>query len=406
VVATPVREARSGRAAGQAALWWAAGIVAALLHAGLWATPNLETFASAAAAFPGAPSVAGGPGDYVLATLSTIGLGHLTGWTDSHEFARLHLLLVVTVTAGLVALAWRRGGLVLARGLAVVLAASPLVSVSLQWLGQPDIVTGGSALAAVLVRRHRWIVALGLVAGWTHPEQALLAFAGVVLIRWAWPEPDRSEAEAAGGRRQLALDATAAIGSVLLAAVTARIWLAVADVTISRSRVEFLELGLPAFAEHHAAEPAALVWNLLGALWLLVAALGAAAAWTRWRPGGGRLALSGLAVAAAALVPTFLTLDETRVFAVLTAPVLAAIAWFVARLPERFGPWAAAVTLVVSAAIPAGFSTGTSVWRHRLDSSAMATFLVDGSRPEEAPALSLWLLAPLEVRIPTLPGGN
>lgn len=401
-VAAPARGTRSGRAAGQAVLWWAAGLVGALLHAGLWATPNLETFASASASFPDAPPVAGGPGDYVLATLSTLGLGRVLGWTGPHEFARLHLVLVVAVTAGLVTLAWRRGGLALARGLAVVLAASPLVSVSLQWLGQPDIVTGGSAIAAVLVRRRRWIVALGALAGWTHPEQAVLAFTAVVLIRWAWPATgDRDD-----GPRRVVLDATAAVGSVLVAAALGRLWLAVAGVTISRSRLEFLELGLPAFAEHHTAAPLALIWNLLGPLWLVLGGLVAAVALTQWEPGGGRLARSGLVVAAAALVPTFLTLDETRVFAVVSAPALVALAWFVARLPERVGPWAAAAVLVVTAAVPAGFSTGTSAWRHRFDSRAMVEFLVDGGLPDDAPALSLWLLAPLEVRIPTLPDGG
>jgi hypothetical protein len=402
VVAAPVRGTRSGRTAGRAVLWWAAGLAGAILHAGLWATPNLETFASAAASFPGAPPAAGGPGDYVLATLSTLGLGRVLGWTEPQEFARLHLLLVAIVTAGLVALAWRRGGLALARGIAVVLAASPLLSVSLQWLGQPDILTGGSAIAAVLVRRRRWIVALGAIAGWTHPEQAVLAFAAVVLVRWAWPEPD----DRRDGRRGVALDAAAAVGSVLVAAALGRLWLAVADVTISRSRLEFLELGLPAFAEHHAADPPALLWNLLGPLWLVLGGLVAAVALTQWRPGGGRLARSGLAVALAALLPTFLTLDETRVFAVVSAPTLVVLAWFVARLPERIGPWAAAAVLVVTAAVPAGFSTGTSTWRHRFDSRAMAEFLVDGRLPADAPALGLWLLAPLEVRIPTLPDGD
>jgi hypothetical protein len=36
----------------------------------------------------------------------------------------------------------------------------------------------------------------------------------------------------------------------------------------------------------------------------------------------------------------------------------------------------------------------------------MVEFLVDGGLPDDAPALSLWLLAPLEVRIPTLPDGG
>ncbi len=388
--------------------WWFLSVAVALVHNGLWSTPNLETFAGAAAAFPASPGSAGSPGDYVLATVSTISVAGLLGWTEPHEFARAHLLLVVAGSGAITWLAWRRGGLALARAVSVVLAASPLVTVSLQWLGQPDPLTGGCALAAVLVRRRWAVAALALVAGLTHPEQAVLAFAGVVAVRWAWPpDPDGTEPCTRSGARRVAVDAAAALGSVVVGAVLGRVWIAAAGVTISRSRVEYLEVGLPAFAEHHLTEPVALAWSLLGPLWILVAVLvvGVLAGW--WRADGGRRpAWTALGVLVAALPAVFITLDETRVFAVVTASTLAVLGWFLSRVPTRSARGLAAGLLVFTAIVPGVFSTGASTWRGELDSVPFAAFLLDGRLPEDAPPLGLWLLGPVDITIPDLPSAD
>jgi hypothetical protein len=382
--------------------WWGAGLFAAVVHAGLWATPNLETFAAAAAAFPGSGPVTG-PGDYVLSTTTVLGVAKVLGWTEPHEYARLSLVAVILGSATLVWLGWARGRLPLARAVAVVIAASPLVTVSLQWLGQPDPVTGGCALAAVLVRRRWAVVVLGILSALTHPEQAVLAFAAVAAIRWAWPDGGTRDA----GKRRL--DVVAPLGGVLAGVAAGRLFALIAGIEVSRSRLDYMDFGLARFLEHHRAEPAALAWNLLGPLWLLVGALVVFGILSGHDAGKvdsdrRRLAVTTAIVAAVALLPVLFTLDETRVYAVLTAPLLASLAWFTAALPENRARWLGAGLLALTAIVPGGFNTGTAVWRHDLDSSAMARFVIDGSQPPGSPPIVFWLLEPLDVTIPDLPG--
>ena len=71
--------------------WWLVSLVVALLHNGLWATPNLG-FVALIARNPGSnPFGEGLAGDYLLTDVSLTRLAWLTGQTQPHEVARLHL---------------------------------------------------------------------------------------------------------------------------------------------------------------------------------------------------------------------------------------------------------------------------------------------------------------------------
>ena len=103
----------------------------------------------------------------------------------------------------------------------------------------------------------------------------------------------------------------------------------------------------------------------------------------------------------------FVTLDETRVYAVITAPLLAAAAiWIGQGWTDRATRNAAAALLVVTAVLPGGFATGTTSWRGQLDTPAMVAFLangtIDGDTPEES-EVTPWLLSPFDFTIPAPP---
>ena len=112
--------------------------------------------------------------------------------------------------------------------------------------------------------------------------------------------------------------------------------------------------------------------------------------------------MAGLAVLA--LVPVAVTLDETRVYAVITAPLLAGGAvWVAERYRSVWTVRAAAALLVVTAILPGGFATGVTSWRPQLDTRAMVAFLDDGTVPPQGPDLTGWLLSPFDIVIPDLP---
>ncbi len=153
------------------ALWWLASMAVAVLHNGLWATPNLA-FVSLIARRPGEnPFAAGLEGDYLLTDQSLTNLAHRRVSTAPHEIARLHLVVLVVAWAAVVVLARHRFGHRPARALTVLIAASPVVTVSMQWLGQPDPLTAMCGIAMVLVRRRSAVVALAVLGDSPTPNR-------------------------------------------------------------------------------------------------------------------------------------------------------------------------------------------------------------------------------------------
>ncbi|MFZ4669802.1 MAG: hypothetical protein ACOYML_10915 [Microthrixaceae bacterium] len=385
--------------------WWVASVLVAVAHNGLWATPNLESFSIAADRFGTSPfaSATTNPGDYILTDVSLTGLAHVLAQTTPHAFARMHLVLMVLGWGGLVLLTWRRWGPAVARTLTVLLAVSPIVTVSMQWLGQPDPFTAGCGIAMVLVRRRWAVLTLGVLAGLTHPEQAVVMVIAAAAVVAALPESE-------GRGRTFVLTALAAVGGVLLGRAITELWFRLNDITIQRPRTAYLELGASTFAEHHAQQPLGLLWTLWGPLWLVLAGLAAVAVARRRDPATRQLRTLWIAVgviAVAALVPVAVTLDETRVYAVITAPLLVALAVAATQLLDRRALLAASVaTLLVGVVVPGGFATGVTSWRSQLDTATMATFLVSGDQPDGSPALTFWLLSPFDFTIPTVPSGS
>ncbi|MCP4436180.1 MAG: hypothetical protein GY812_11905 [Actinomycetia bacterium] len=389
----------------QLGLWWLGSLVVALLHNGLWATPNLA-FVSLIAQRPGEnPFSETIAGDYLLSDLSMTTAARVLGQADPHEVARLHLVVLVLGWAAVTALARLRFGHASARNLTVLLAASPLVTVSMQWLGQPDPVTGLCGIAMVLVRRRWAVIALGLLAGLTHPEQALFMAGVAGMVRWALPDSEGSPGAAA-------IDVGSAAGGVAIGWGLGQAWFRLNDIEILTPRTDFLDYGLSGFAEHHTQHLLGLTWTLWGPLWLVIVAV--ATLWFIGRRGpaqpnrGGRAWLVMAAMAVAAMVPVAITLDETRVYAVITAPLLAGGAvWIAAMWPGAMLRRASVGLLVLTAILPGGFATGVTSWRPQLDTADMAAFLVHGTVPEGSGAqqseLTAWLLSPFDFVIPEPP---
>src|SRR4051794_12327369 len=155
--------------------WSLLALAVALVRNRAWASPNLAFFSGIADHLGSNPFPKGLDGDYLLTNLLGPTVARALGQTAPHEYARLHLVLLV-VGLGLVTVGMYRGyGYRPARALVWILAASPAVSVCLQWLGQPDALTLPLAMSLVLVRR-RWAgFAFAVLLGLAHPEQGLVA---------------------------------------------------------------------------------------------------------------------------------------------------------------------------------------------------------------------------------------
>ena len=396
-----LRRAVPGHEGARLALWGLVSLVVALVHDRLWATPNLSYF-SAIAARLGERPFGDDPGaDYLLTNLGLPSLARLLGQTDPHEYARLHLFVLVVGLAVCVALAHRRYGYRTARTLVVLLAAAPGVTVSLQWLGQPDALTFPLGVALALVGRRASLVVLAVLLGLTHPEQAVFIVVAAAVVRAVLDEDSAVRVAA----RRAVLDLVAMAAGVAAGRLVTEVYLRANDITILRPRSQLLRQGLDEFVEHHLQEPAPLVYLLWGPLWLVVVAVPVVLVLQRGRGVPARRWGVLGALALGLLVPVAVTLDETRVYAMLTAPVLAGAAVLLARHPGTrvlSSGRAAAVLLAVVLVVPGGFTAGTSTWSWELPIGEIVPFLVDGDHPGRSGSAGPdgWLMTPFDFVIP------
>ena len=161
----------TGGRAPRLVLWGFAATAVALVHNRLWATPNLAYFSSIAEHLGSRPFGTDPGPDYLLTNLGLPALARLLSQTEPHEYARLHLVVLLLGLRGCVVLAARRHGHDAARSLTVLVAAAPGVTVAKQWLGQPDALTFPLGIALALLRTRWALVLVAVALGLTHPEQ-------------------------------------------------------------------------------------------------------------------------------------------------------------------------------------------------------------------------------------------
>jgi hypothetical protein len=179
---------------------------------------------------------------------------------------------------------------------------------------------------------------------------------------------------------------------------------------LGRPRSDYLRLGADLLVEHHGRAPASLFYLLWGPLWLVVVAVVALRIAAVRRPGPDRYAWSwavlGL-LSLLALLPVLVTLDETRVYAVLTAPVLAGAAVVLSRELTALHPRGLAIgtgaLLAVTLVVPGGFTAGEDAWSTQIPTEEFVRFLSTGEAPEP---LFFWLLAPFDFVFPDVADGG
>lgn len=391
--------------------WGLIAVVVALVHNRLWAAPNLGAFADIAAELGSDPFGADSSSDYLLSNLSMPALARLTGQTQPHQYATLHLIVLLVGLAVCVVLAFRHHGYRTARTLTVLLAASPAVTVSMQWLGQPDALTFPLGVATVLVRRRSVFAGLAVLLGTTHPEQALFLVAVAAVVR-AWVVPEAMSGAWSDRLRRLVPELVAGLGGVVLGRLLTEVYLRVFDIGVARPRSDYLRLGTEVLVEHHGRAPWSLLYLLWGPLWLVagsVVVLRIVGRHDHDRSMGRSWTVLGV-LALLALVPVAITLDETRVYAMITAPVLGAAAVLLTRemssrgaVGQRVLVGASALLLAVTSVVPGGFTAGEDAWSTEIPTGDFIDYLRTGDAPNEP--VFLWLLSPFDFVFPDVDEG-
>lgn len=303
---------RAERLVFDAPLWAFLAVVAVLdvVKNGVAEDANLPVWLRIAAAFPHDPHL---PPAVRYQQGSPIGpaLAHLLGVTSTAGYAGLHVAALVAGLVVLVAGLWRRGGR-LAVGVGVVaFFATPLSNLLLSF-GSQDPFTFLFASLAVLAESPLLALVAGAGLGVSHLEVGAFTVAAVVVLRLLGPPRARPAALVALGAGLLG-------GAGLTVAYEHAAGAGVA------ARASFIEqAGLRTLGADFTAELPTWLFSVLSAFWLF-----AAVAVTRlWRHRATRAAVA-FALAAGAV--TVVTLDETRVYALLTWPLVLWLALEAAR---------------------------------------------------------------------------
>lgn len=383
--------------------WGAASLVVALVHNRLWATPNLAFFTAIANNLGHNPFGRGFNGDYLLTNLSGPVIARVLGQTAPHAYARLHLILLLVGLVAVIAVALRRFGYEVARLLCVLIAASPALTICMEWLGQPDALTLPLALGVVVTKRRPTMFALAVALGLTHAEQGVIIALVATVARSVIDE------------ERLVPEFATLVGGVAVGRVFTELYLRINHIVITTPRTSFLDLGLSGFVDHHLKSHGVILYAMWGPLWvgIAVAALRFARSGASWPPTLRRQWTLLVAAAVAAIAPMLITLDETRVYSLTTAPLLVGAAVLsrrtlalvpTARLTgiDGAGRTAAVAALaVLLAASPGLFTAGKTYMSYSLPPGEFARFLADGHHPGED--LTTWLLTPFPFKVPTKP---
>ncbi|MEA3020355.1 MAG: hypothetical protein QOI47_1879 [Actinomycetota bacterium] len=291
------------------------------LACGLWIaltdrvaeTPHISTWVRVARAFPHSAHLPRS-GTYIESSPLGPAIAHALGADrTSSAYASLHLVIVIVCVAIAVLAVARRFGAMAGRLSVAAIFASPLSNLLLTWLGQPDPMTlAGGVLAAVSTSPALLFAAAAIVA-FNHQEQAVVMLAGVLVVRHTV-----GDLRVRQGAAVIAGIVVGAIGIALFK------W----HFGIEGSRFAAAGRHGPAdlLRDFGATWPVVLLASF-GATWLIVVGLG------RHLPARGRLVLG--TVIAGMMVISIFTLDTTRVFSIVSMPVVIVLIGYASTTVSR-----------------------------------------------------------------------
>jgi len=251
------------------------------------------------------PAASGGSAERYHPDIALPLLARGLGATSPRAF---FLLCLAIVLAALAALAWRLRAMLEPDAAVILFAlvlAHPVVTILLSWIGEPDAITFAMTAVALLSSSPVAISAAAAVGVANH-TMAIASLALVLVVRWA------------AGERIAARHAAALLVGLVLGSALVRQFLAAQHLTAG-SRLEFVaDIGFAYWIKQSLGSLPILLWSLHGGVWFALIAC-ACLLWDTKRA----YVLTQAAAMSVALLAALVSLDTTRVFALLAwAPAI------------------------------------------------------------------------------------
>ena len=278
-----------------------------VFKAGLWLVPSIEHIVAMSADLRRVMVPDGM--HWIYGSFLGPVLAHVLGLTDRPiAFGALNLAIAVAAFIGCGMAIERRFGKEYCVLYGLLFAAAPISNPLFNWLGYADAVTF-AMFTAIVISRAPWVCFLLAIAmAWNHFEQSLAFLAIYVLF-----------AHTAGFLKQEQSKLLAVGAAIVLTKTALTLYFTHAGMELQMSRFSY-SVDHPDRLRHllinFLSNPLVLAWSLFSGAWLYI--------WTFFREGSAaanvkKAALLSLLVC---LVPVFVVADATRVFAMLSWPVL------------------------------------------------------------------------------------
>lgn len=304
-----------------------------LIKNGVGETPNIAVWITIARSFPNSPPIPRGS-NYQLSLPVGPALAHVFGDYTTAGYAALHLVIaLLAMTVMVVGLHRAAGRVGVGVGL-VAFFASPLSNVMFTWLGQQDPFTIGFAAAAALFESPIVLLLAGAGLGVSHPEVG----APVVLALGALRLLD--------SERRSAMAALGLIGGFAIGVAGTVAYERHAGGSPGAAVSFVRAAGVSTMARQFVSEIPTWLFTTLGAWWFFLGALGRS-----FMDRTVAVVMASLAILAT--LATVVTVDRTRVFALIILP---AVLWLCVRavkvVPLAAVRRATAITFILAVAIP------------------------------------------------------
>lgn len=307
---------------------------------GAWHTPSVGFLTAYARDVFDPPSL----GDQAYAVFSPLGplLAWVTGLTENtSQYTILHATAGGAALAVVVGAARAWYGDETSRCITVAFAASATGVTLLHWLGLPDPFVFLAGSIAALGPATGLLGGMGALLGFGHFEQGAVIVVALAALSWA-----------DGWKRLTKCQAAALAVGVVVGRLLLFVYHSVFGIETPTDRLDYAQdVGLDVLTRSWWHGGVWLLASLYAAWWLVIVYVGAAML-SRAR----RLAITFLLVNVALVAATIVTRDQTRVFAMVSWPVVTwALLWGIENLSTHTLRRVIAVSFVLAVVLPYRF---------------------------------------------------
>jgi len=291
--------------------WWfySSILILSILQNGVWYSPQTERLWLMSENIFANPFLDQPKNQWLLSSFLGPLLGYVTSANRSiYLYSLLHLIIFIIFFTVMIAVAKQRHGDYIARSVLILFFLSPISNVLFTWLGSPDIITFLLSMALILFEKNIPVLVISaFLLGMNHPEQGLVIL--ILLAIFTCTSGERP--------KEVFKFALVGIGSLLLGKFLVGWYFEIFNFDVTYSRAEYISNGgLYLYVKSTLSNPFAMMFSLYNILYIFIA-IYLAYYWKK-----EKIAFAFLVYSLLAFTVILFTLDQTRVFSILTFPGL------------------------------------------------------------------------------------